>query len=91
MTKKRLQLLLASLVLLASSPAVAVEGGMGRPITGMQVAPFAGVIPADPGFSAQLSYLYYNGSAGGSRDVPIGGELAVGLDVDFSLFLATGV
>ena len=92
MTKRRLQLLLSvSLVLLASSPAVAVEGGLGRPITGMQVAPFAGVIPPDPGFSWQLGYIYYNGSIDASRDVPIGGELAVGLDVDLSLFLATGV
>ena len=93
MTRKALQLLLLSisLVLLASSPAVAVEGAIGRPITGMQVAPYAGVIPPDPGFSWQLGYIYYSGSIDASRDVPIGGELAAGLDVDLSLVLATGI
>ncbi len=91
MTKKRWQMLLASLVLLASSPVVAVEGAMGRPITGMQVTPFAGLIPPAPGFSWQLGYVYYSGSIDASRDVPIGGELAIGIDAEFSLFLATGI
>lgn len=95
MTRKALQymqlLLTISLLMLASSPAVAVEGAIGRPITGMQVTPYAGVIPPDPGFSWQLGYIYYGGSIDASRDVPIGGELAAGLDVDLSLFLATGI
>jgi len=37
------------------SSAFAVEGGLGRPISGMSIAPFAGVIPPEPGFAAQSS------------------------------------
>lgn len=29
---------------------LAVEGGLGHTITGLQVTPFAGIIPPDPGF-----------------------------------------
>ena len=83
--------LLALLSFTGASVAGAAEGGLGRPITGMQVVPFAGVIPPDPGFLWQLGYLYYSGDIGGERSVPIGGQLAVGLDVDLSLFTATGI
>jgi hypothetical protein len=31
--------------------ALGVEGGLGRPISGMSIAPFAGVIPPEPGFA----------------------------------------
>lgn len=31
-----------------ASSAFAVEGGLGRPISGMQIAPFAGVIAPGP-------------------------------------------
>jgi hypothetical protein len=46
---------------------------------------------SDPGFSWQLGYIYYSGSIDASRDIPIGGELAAGLNVDLSLVLATGI
>ena len=92
--RNRLGLCSALLVLLSlavASLAGAAEGGLGRPITGMQVVPFAGVIPPDPGFIWQLGYLYYSGDIGGERSVPIGGQLAVDLDLDLSLFTATGI
>lgn len=57
----------------------------------MQVVPFAGVIPPDPGFIWQLGFLHYTGEIGGERTVPIGGQLAVDLDLDLSLATATGI
>jgi hypothetical protein len=47
------QLLLVSFALMISlsliRSALAVEGRIGRPISGMQIAPYAGLIPPEPG------------------------------------------
>ena len=67
-------LALTTFVSLAPS-AFAVEGGMQRPISGMQIAPFAGVIPPEPGFDVVVSEIYYSGSIGGAANVAIGGLL----------------
>jgi hypothetical protein len=48
-----------------ASSAFAVEGGLGRPISGMQIAPFAGVIPPEPGLAVATGDTYYEGSIGG--------------------------
>ncbi len=47
--KTRITFMLAGLTMLAFTVtrAFAVEGGLGRPISGMQIAPFAGVIPPE--------------------------------------------
>jgi len=63
---------------------LAVEGGMQRPISGMQIAPFAGVIPPEPGFAVAVSEIYYSGSIGGAANVPIGGLLVANVDVKAS-------
>lgn len=62
----------------------AVEGGMQRPISGMQIAPFAGVIPPEPGFAVAVSEIYYSGSIGGAANVAIGGLLVANVDVKAS-------
>jgi hypothetical protein len=62
----------------------AVEGGLGRPISGMQIAPYAGVIPPEPGFAVATGETYYAGSIGGSRNVPIAGLLVANVDVKAS-------
>jgi len=64
--------------------ALAVEGGLGRPISGMQIAPYAGVIPPEPGFAVATGETYYAGSIGGSRNVPIAGLLVANVDVKAS-------
>ena len=43
---------------------LAVEGGLGRPISGMQIAPFAGVIPPEPGLAVATGETYFDGSIG---------------------------
>src|SRR5437667_10700971 len=64
--------------------AQAVEGGLARPISGMQIAPFVGVIPSEPGFAVATSEIYYSGSIGGAANVEIGGRLVANVDVKAS-------
>ena len=64
--------------------AFAVEGGLGRPISGMQIAPFAGVIPPEPGLAVATGETYYEGSIGGGLSVPIAGLLVSNVDVKAS-------
>src|SRR6476620_11965321 len=61
--------------------ALAVEGGLGRPISGMQIAPFAGVVPPEPGIAVATGETYYEGSIGGGLNVPIAGLLVANVDM----------
>src|SRR6266513_6525406 len=70
-----------SLCVLFATPALAVEGGLGRPISGMQIAPFAGVIPPEPGLAVATGETYYEGSIGGATTVPIAGLLVANVDM----------
>lgn len=67
-----------------ATPALAVEGGLGRPISGIQIAPFAGVVPPEPGFALAVGETYYEGSIGGGRSVPIAGLLVANIDMKVS-------
>jgi hypothetical protein len=67
-----------------ATPALAVEGGLGRPISGMQIVPFAGVVPPEPGLAVSVGETYYEGSIGGSATVPIGGLFVANVDVKAS-------
>jgi hypothetical protein len=81
--KTRIILMLLGLTVLAFSVAraFAVEGGLGRPISGMSIAPFAGVIPPEPGLAVATGETYYEGSIGGGRSVPIAGLLVANVDM----------
>ncbi|WP_314104235.1 transporter [uncultured Stenotrophomonas sp.] len=83
--------LLGTLALVAALPAHAVEGGLGRSITGMQITSYVGVIPPEPGMQWSLSYVHYDGKISGSRAAPIAGQVSLGLEADVSLTAATGV
>ena len=80
--------LLGTFSLLASvsfaNSTLAVEGGLGRPISGMQITPFAGLIPPESGLAVATGETYYSGSIGGSLNVPIAGLLAANVDVKAS-------
>src|SRR5436309_2048945 len=69
------------LFLSLASSAFAVEGGLGRPISGMSIAPYAGVIPPEPGLAFATGETYYEGSIGGGRTVPIAGLLVANVDM----------
>lgn len=77
-------------LLLAAASSTATEGALGRAVTGAQGTFYAGLVPPDPGFSSQLSYLGYSGTIRGGREVPIAGELAVGLDATLDIMSLTG-
>ncbi|HEY2379978.1 MAG TPA: transporter [Terriglobia bacterium] len=84
--KTRIILMLLGLTVLAFTVtrAFAVEGGLGRPISGMSIAPYAGVIPPEPGLAVATGETYYEGSIGTSRTVPIAGLLAANVDMKAS-------
>lgn len=71
--------------------ASATEGALGRPITAMQVTSYIGLIPPDPGMQWSLGYVHYDGQISASKQVPISGQLSLGLEADIDLFSATGV
>lgn len=89
MTKK---LSLAILIATSFSQyALATEGGVGRPITGMQVQPLNGLLPIEEGGVLSFSSIYYDGNFERSRSVPIAGEVTGGLDYGISYNLINGV
>ena len=54
----------ASLIPAAS---YATEGGVGRPITGMQIAPYSGIVPPTSDWIVSVTSIYYEGSLGVSK------------------------
>ncbi len=84
--KTRINPMLVGLTVLTfcATRAFAVEGGLGRPISGMSIAPYAGVVPPEPGLAVATSETYYEGSIGGGRTVPIAGLLVANVDMKAS-------
>lgn len=81
---------LAVMALGATLPAIghATEGGVGRPITGMQVIPYSGIVPPTSDWIVSLSTIYYEGSLGATKTVPIAGTLTGGLTYHVSYTIA---
>ena len=73
----------------ASTPCLAVEGGVGRSFIGAQITPYVGIIPPEPGFQYGFSYVYLDGKIGGGKQVPIAGEVALNLQATFNLYAAS--
>ncbi|MFP3248184.1 MAG: transporter [Paraburkholderia sp.] len=72
---------LAALMLsIASAGALATEGGVGRPITGQQVTPYGGIIPPTDDWIITLATIYYQGSLGASKTIPVAGTITAGLN-----------
>jgi len=67
-----------------ANSALAVEGGLGRPISGMQIVPFAGLVPPEPGLAVSVAETYYTGSIGGNTQTEIAGLLVANVDVKAS-------
>lgn len=78
-------------VLAIASPAKATEGALGRPISGTGVQSNAGIVPPQPIFAVNLSNIYFNGSVGGGRQVPIAGQASFGIDAQISFTLLTAL
>ncbi|MHA6202929.1 SphA family protein [Dyella soli] len=89
---KRLACLPLLVAAAAALPAHATEGGLGRPITGLQATSYAGLIPPTPGWNYQVSYVFYDGNIGASKQVPlVGGGSSLGLQAEFQLLSLTGL
>jgi hypothetical protein len=84
--KARITFILVALPILAFSAtrAFAVEGALGRPISGASINPYAGLVPPLPGFAVSIGEEYYTGSIGGTTSVPIAGLLTAGVDLKAS-------
>jgi hypothetical protein len=81
------QLIVVVFIFLASSATsvFAVEGGLGRPISGAAIAPYAGLVPPEPGFAVTIGEVYYDGSISGA--VPLGNfniQLGIHMAVSFT-------
>ncbi|WP_144111431.1 transporter [Paraburkholderia sp. BCC1886] len=73
--------LVATLGVALPLAASATEGGIGRPITGMQVTPYGGVVPPTSDWIISVATIYYEGSLGASKSIPIAGQVTAGVDV----------
>jgi hypothetical protein len=62
----------------------ATEGGLGRPISGATINPYAGLVPPLPGFGVGVAEAYYDASIGGGTTVPVGINLTLGIDMKAS-------
>jgi len=80
----RLDFAIVLLICLFARPAFAVEGGLGRPISGAAINPYAGLVPPSPGFAVGITEAYYDASLGGSTTVPIGRNLTLGVNMKVS-------
>ena len=63
---------------------IGAEGGLGRPISGAGINPYAGLVPPLPGFAVGVGEAYYDASIGGGTTVPIGRSLTLGVDMKVS-------
>jgi len=74
---------LAVLACLATLPLAlcAEQGGLGHYIPGM-TSSFIDGLPYDPGFVYKNMSLYYGGEASGKKSLPLGLNLAAGVDAD---------
>jgi hypothetical protein len=82
----------AALAFAALVPAAkATEGGLGRSLTGVNAASYAGIVPPESGWAWQFGAIYYDGQIGGSRAVPIGGDLALNLHAYVTFPSVTGL
>lgn len=76
-----------------SGPTVAsaVEGGLGRSITGLQVTDYAGVVPPASGWGLSLGYVHYSGEISARRPLPLSGQAVLGMEATFDLYSASAL
>jgi hypothetical protein len=85
-TKRVLVRIICALLLIVpgASELSAAEGGLGRPISGAGINPYAGLVPPLPGFAVGIAEAYYDASISGGTTVPIGLNLTLGVDMKAS-------
>ncbi|WP_109481938.1 transporter [Paraburkholderia sp. C35] len=73
-------LLLTSCVACLPQKSSATETGVGRPITGQQVTPYAGIVPNTDEWIVSWATIYYDGSLSASKRISTGDEVTAGLN-----------
>jgi|GEM_PF-136771 len=76
----RLVRAVAALACVYANECVATEGGVGRPVTGQQVSPYAGVVPPTSEWIVSFATIYYEGSLGATKTLPVSGTVTQGLN-----------
>jgi hypothetical protein len=93
--KRRKRHLVAAVVIsfgLSMSGSIhATESGIGRPVTGMQIAPYAGIVPPTDDWIFSITSIYYEGSLGKTQTIPIAGTISGGLDYHLSYNLINAI
>lgn len=69
----------------------ATEGGIGRPLTALQIMPYAGIVPPTSDWIFSITSIYYEGSLGKSRTIPVAGTVTAGLNYHVSYNLINAV
>ncbi len=88
--ERRRILWVAVALVMAAVPAFATEGGLGRTIPGAWIMPQAGAVPGQPGFTFSLMPMGYRGDIAATRQVPISGQLTLGVSAADSInYVAT--
>ena len=67
-----------------TTPALAVEGALGRTLPGVWIQPQGAVVGPEPGFVFSTIPIGYMGAIGGGRLVPIGGSIFANVDANVS-------
>jgi hypothetical protein len=71
-------------IAVASTPAFAVEGALGRTIPGLWIQPQGAVVGPAPGFSFSTIPIGYMGALGGARLDPVAGAIFTNVDANIS-------
>jgi hypothetical protein len=74
-----------------SSNAGATENGLGRPVTGMQISPYAGIVPPTSEWIFSITSIYYEGSLGNTKQIPVGHTVTVGLNYQLSYNIVNAI
>lgn len=59
--------------------ASATENGLGRPITGMQISPYAGVVPPTSDWIFSITSIYYEGFLEKTKEIAVGHTITASL------------
>jgi hypothetical protein len=88
---KAWQMMLALLPWMGLAPGtgLATEGALGRPISGSGVSPNIGIVPPEPAWIINLNQIHFDGSIGGSKRVPVAGQVGAGIDAKLDFTMAT--
>lgn len=77
--------------ILLASPLYAVEGGIGRSITGMQISPLNAALPSETGVIFSISSINYDGKISHSKNTALAGRIVGNVDYNISYNLLNAI